>query len=84
MEVGVPISFACICILCFFNTFVCSFFPTVEQEEREKQKAVKNDSLQRRTESYLTVVIETMICFKDNTRSEVSIAPLPNIFPILT
>lgn len=26
----------CIIMYCFFNTFICSFFPAVEQEEREK------------------------------------------------
>lgn len=33
---GASISFECICIMWFFNTFIYSFLPTVEQKEREK------------------------------------------------
>lgn len=33
---GAPISFECICIMWFFNTFIYSFLPTAEQKEREK------------------------------------------------
>lgn len=48
MTVGAHISFECIYIMWFFNTFIRSFLLTVE---REKQKeAVQSDSSTRRTE----------------------------------